>query len=278
MGQTLYRYGSGFPVVTLEGASKEDLTEFSNYWGPLTARTSLFKNEKQQIEFKGLEGRALNPEPYYIPIMENLSAGSGIPMAILRGVQAGALTGSEVNEREFFKVVSDAQMRFEPGLRFLIDKLIEIKQVKTSVPPGEYMIEWTGAFEINPRDKEAALLDHVRARSLQTEYMTVNEIRAQEGLEEVEGGDVVLGLLKAQTAAFKAQGMAANKVSDKPSKRKTELMKKFGKPVKFLLAERLKRNDSVHKICKDLGISTKTFYQWTEEYGLYNSFRQEPKS
>jgi len=169
-------------------------------------------------------------------------------------------------------------MRFEPGVRFLIDQLIEIKQVKTSVPPGEYHIEWVGAFEINPRDKEAALLDHDGARSLQTEYMTVNEIRAQEGLEEVEGGDVVLGLLKAQTAAFKTQGMVANKGADKPSRRKTELMKKFGKPAKFLLAERIKRNDSVHKICKDLGISTKTFYLWTEEYGLYNSFRQEPKS
>jgi len=277
MGQTLYRYGSGFPVVTLEGASKEDLTEFSNYWGPLTARTSLFKNEKQEIEFKGLEGRALNPEPYYIPIMENLSAATGIPMAILRGAQAGELTGSEVNEREFFKVVSDAQMRFEPGVRFLIDQLIDLGQVKTSVPPGEYQVDWIGAFEINPRDKEAALLDHVRARTAQTEYMTVNEVRAQENLAAVDGGDVVLGLLKAQAAAFNSQGMTAPKGADKPSKRKTELMKKFGKPVKFLLAERIKRRDSVHKICKDLGISTKTFYQWAEEYGLYNSFNQGPK-
>ena len=148
-------------------------------------------------------------------------------------------------------------MRFEPGVRFLIDQLIEIEQVKTSVPPGEYHIEWTGPFEINPRDREAALLDHARARSLQTEYMTVNEIRQVEGLTTVDGGEVFLGLLKAQAAAFNSQGMAANKGADKTSKRKTELKKKFGKPVKFLLAERLKRNDSVHKICKDLGISTK---------------------
>jgi hypothetical protein len=260
MGQTMYRYGSGFPVVTVQGASREELREWAREWGPLTARTSLFKNETQEIEFKGLAGRALDPEPYYVPIMENISAGTSIPMPILRGAQAGQLAGSEVNEREYFKLISDCQSRYEPGIRYLIDELIKIGQVKTTVK--DYKINWLGAFEINPRDQAAAELDKTRGLEIKTNWLTVNEIRELEGKAHIKGGDVVLALIKART------GGISGIVDRTLSKRKRELQKKHGKPVHELLAERLRRGDSVSKICRDIGISTATFYNWAEEYGL----------
>jgi len=260
MGQTMYRYGSGFPVITIEGAGKEELEEWSRTWGPLTARTSMFKNEKQDIEFKGLAGRALDPEPYYTPIMENISAGTSIPMAILRGAQAGQLAGSEVNEREYFKLVSDCQSRYEPGVRHLIDELIKIGQIETKVK--DYRINWKGAFEINPRDQAATELDKNRGLMLKTNWMTVNEVRKLEGLEPIPEADVVLGLSKIQG------GQMAAVMDRELSKRKRELQQKFGKPVRELLAERIKRGESVNKICRDIGISTATFYSWAEEYNL----------
>ncbi|MEM3161537.1 MAG: hypothetical protein QW056_00920 [Candidatus Bathyarchaeia archaeon] len=61
-----------------------------------------------------MAGRALDPEPYYTPIMENTSVGTSIPMAVLRKVQAGALAGSEVNQREYLKHISVCQSRYEP--------------------------------------------------------------------------------------------------------------------------------------------------------------------
>lgn len=260
MGQTMYRYGSGFPVVTIEGAGKEELEEWSRTWGPLTARTSMFKNEKQEIEFKGLAGRALDPEPYYTPIMENISAGTSIPMAILRGAQAGQLAGSEVNEREYFKLISDCQSRYEPGVRHLIDDLIRIGQIETTVK--DYKINWIGAFEINPRDQAATELDKNRSLMLKTNWLTINEIRELEGLDPIPGADVVLGLSKIQASQM------ATVMDREVSKRKRELQEKFGKPVQQLLAERISRGDSVSKICRDIGISTATFYNWAEEYGL----------
>lgn len=198
MGQTMYRYGSGFPDIELQGATKKQLDDFvdSGQFQDLHARTYFVHNEKQKLEFKGAQGVALNPANYYEPILENIAAGSGLPKAIIRGAQAGALTGSEVNEREYFKLISDAQSRYEPGIRFLIDKLIEISQVKTSVT--DYAINWLGGFEINERDKALAEYDRNRSLVLKTNWMTVNEIRAEEGLEPVEGGDVILGLQKAQ--------------------------------------------------------------------------------
>jgi len=201
MGQTLYRYGSGFPDITIEGAGKKQLDEFeaSGAFANIHARTYFLHNEKQQIEFKGLAGRALNPEHYYMAIMENISAGSTVPLAILRGAQAGELAGSEVNEREYFKLISDAQSRYEPSLRFLIDKLIELGQIKTNVT--DYKINWLGGFEINEKDKALTELSKAQATQLQTNWMTVNEIRAAQDppLDEIEGGDLILGLLQKQT-------------------------------------------------------------------------------
>ena len=257
MGQTLYRYGSGFPVVTVKGATKEQIDEYKREWGPLTAQTSMWADENTSIEFKGLAGRALDPEPYYTPIMENISAGTSIPMAILRGAQAGQLAGSEVNEREYFKLISDCQSRYEPGIMDLIDRLMETKQI----PDVHYRIKWLGGFEVNPRDKAAAELDRVRALALMTDWMTVNEVREVEGLERIPGGDVVLGLSKVQSGVFQNTTSAT-------STRKLELERKFGKPVDKLLADRIAAGDSVNKICRDLGISLTTFYRWVEDYDL----------
>lgn len=260
MGQTMYRYGSGFPVVTIEGATKEELREWSREWGPLTARTGLFKNETQEIDFRGLAGRALNPEPYYTPIMENISAGTTIPMAILRGAQAGQLAGSEVNEREYFKYISDCQSRYEPCVRQLIDELFRLGQVETAI--RDYKINWLGGFEINPRDQAAAEYDKMRSLMLQTNWLTINEIRELQGKEAVPGGDAVLSLLRSQRL------QPGTMVDHTMTERKRELQEKFGKPVGILLAERINNGDSVNKICRELGISTATFYDWARTYKL----------
>ena len=259
MGQTLYRYGSGFPVVTIKGrgVDREKLREWAREWGPLTARTSLFKTEQQEIEFKGLAGRALDPEPYYSAIMERISAGSGIPKPMIIGAQAGQLAGSEVNEREYFKLISDCQSRYEPGITDLIDRLMKTGQI----PDVHYKINWLGGFEINPRDQAAAELDEIRALQIKTDWMTVNEIRELEGLERVPGGDVVLGLSKLQSTGF-------SNITSATSKRKLELERKHGKPVDKLLADKIASGKSVNKTCRELGISTQTFYRWVEEYDL----------
>jgi len=111
MGQTMYRYGHGFPDLTFTGAEKSDIDDWieDGNFANMSARTYFAHNENQSIEFKGVEGKALNPMNYYLPIMENISAGSGIPLAILRGVQAGTLTGSEVNQQEYFALIGDEE-------------------------------------------------------------------------------------------------------------------------------------------------------------------------
>jgi hypothetical protein len=176
----------------------------------LSARTYFLHNKKTTLEFKGLQGRALDPEPYCNPIMESFSTGTGIPLAVLRGAQAGALTGSEVNEREYLKVISACQSLYEPALWQLIDLLLETGQIKPKWKRTiqDYEIHWHGGFEINEIDMAAADLNRARAEDLRGNFLTVNELRARmtpplAALPEPVGS-LIPGLVKAQQAGFGA--------------------------------------------------------------------------
>jgi hypothetical protein len=201
LGQTIFRYGGGFPDVTVKGAKKPqlDALENSQQFRALQARTYFLHNDDVTLDFKGVAGRALNPEPYYLPVLESIAAGSGVPLAILRGAQAGALTGSEVNEREYFKLISDAQSRYEPAVRQLIDALIECGQIQFKWKTRrEYRIIWLGGAELSEKDRASVRLQEAQARNLETNWKTVDEIRAEEELEALpdKAGEVVLGLGK----------------------------------------------------------------------------------
>lgn len=205
LGQTLFRYGSGFPDVEVKGAKRKQLDdlEASQQFKNLQARTYFLHSDETKLEFKGVAGKALNPEPYYTPIMENIAAGSGVPLAILRGAQAGALTGSEVNEREYFKLISDAQSRYEPAVRQLIDALIECGQIRFKYNTRrEYRIVWNGGFELSEKDKASIELSQAQARSLKSGWMSIDEIRAEQGIEALPNGagKVVLGSKKSEQA------------------------------------------------------------------------------
>jgi len=129
------------------------------------------------------------------------------------------------------------------------------------IPDVHYKINWLGGFEINPRDQAAAELDRMRALEIKTNFLTINEIRQELGLERIPGGDVVLGLSKVEGGVF-------SNITSATSKRKLELERKFGKTVDSLLADRIAAGHSVNKICKELGIGKQTFYSWVEEYDL----------
>ena len=191
MGQTMYRYGHGFPDLTFTGAEKTDIDDWiaDGNFANLSARTFFAHNEMQEIEFKGLAGRALDPMNYYLPIMENISAGSGIPLAILRGVQAGTLTGSEVNQQEYFALIGDEETYYETGIRQLIKSLTQTED--------DFKFKWMGGFQLD--DLKQAQIDQVIAQTLQIkgDWHTRNELRALEDpklakLSEEQGGEELL--------------------------------------------------------------------------------------
>ena len=191
MGQTMYRYGHGFPDLTFTGAEKSDIDDWveEGSFENLSARTYFAHNENQTIEFKGTAGVALDPTKYYLPIMENISAGSAIPLAILRGVQAGTLTGSEVNQQEYFALIGDEETYYETGIRQLINAVQQ-----TDEP---FNFKWMGGFQLD--DLKQAQIDQVKAQTLQVkgDWMTRNELRklmdpTLKPLTKEQGGEELL--------------------------------------------------------------------------------------
>jgi hypothetical protein len=203
LGQTLFRVGAGFADVTIKDAKKKDIDdlEASKQFENLNARTYFLHGDDKILDFKGVAGKALNPEPYTTPILESMSCGTGTPVAILRGAQAGALTGSEVNEREYFKLISDQQSLCEPVIWELVDRLMVTGQIRRV---NDYRVVWLSGIELSEKDKAAVELQLAQSRNFKTAWMTVDEIRAEQKLTPLPNGagQVVLGVKKAEQQPF----------------------------------------------------------------------------
>jgi hypothetical protein len=214
MGQTMYRVGGGFPDVEIQGATKRRLDELdaSQQFKSLHARTYFLHDEKTKLEFKGVAGKALNPEPYVNSCMEQLSMATSIPLAIMRGAQAGALAGSDVNEREYFKFISDLQASYESAIWQLIDLLMETDQIPKV---EDYEIQWNGGFELNELDRTAAALNNARSDQIYSAWLTVNELRARmkPPLKALSGpkGNVIPGLLQKQEPFSQSRNVTEDK-------------------------------------------------------------------
>lgn len=228
-GQTMYRYGSGFPDLTFNEASKEQIEAWEQSEGVrnLFARSYFVHNEKQSIDFKGIGGVALNPMQYYLPIMESISMATSIPLAILRGAQAGALTGSEVNEREYQGLLSEEQVMYEEALRELITAILRQPSMHKT-PEGKtgtqevqdvpaFTIKWKSGIELSEVEKIDLELKKANLLAIQGQWHTRDELRKMEDpeakvLPEGQGGNELL--------TYNAPGDEEYSVTRKSSKRR----------------------------------------------------------
>lgn len=216
--ESYYRHGTGFPVVKTKATKAENEAwiaagGLSDY---LHVRGYFVCHVDEDFKFVGAEGAVLNPNTYFDMYFTFIAAATGVAKDTLQGVSAGRVTGSEVNERQYYKSISLHQNQKEPMLRELIDRLIQTGQVDFN---GEYEVEWIDPFEVNPQDKAAIEFMQARTTALQT-YMTVNEIRAKYGMEPIEGGDVLM----LQPGQFGAGGFGGqpSTTQKEPEKGETE--------------------------------------------------------
>jgi hypothetical protein len=206
--QWMYRTGGGFPVIKFPlGTTIEQLEEWvdSSAFSNLMSRTYIGITGDMDFDFKGAAGSVLDPQPFFHTNLEQISAGSGIPEPMLRGAQAGALTGSEVNQQQYYKVISGIQACLESAIRWVIDRLVEAGQVSLlqqpiqykisdkmrkwlkldAVPrpePLKYVVTWVSAFELSELDEKRASLLEEQANEVRLKYMTKDEVRAMNDL------------------------------------------------------------------------------------------------
>lgn len=180
MYQGYYRKGHGFFKIKTNATQTEN-EEWVSAGGisDVMARSYFVYSEGEDIDIIGAEGAALNPSSYFDTYYTFIAAATGVAKDTIQGVSAGRVTGSEVNERQYFKSITLQQHQKEPLLNELINRLVATGQVEHD---GDYVIEWIDPFEVNPQDKAA--IEFLEARTIATmgPYMTVNEARQKMGL------------------------------------------------------------------------------------------------
>jgi hypothetical protein len=156
----------------------------------------------------------LNPDNFYKQSLEAISIGSGIPEPTLRGAQAGAVTGSEINERGKYATLSRIQGDCEEMVRWVVDHVLgnyAVMEVPGAPSPStdafmfkarwaakrlsqwlkpaaprtqiNYTVEWTSGFELSELDESTRQLNVASAHEKELKWKTVDEIRDEEGLE-----------------------------------------------------------------------------------------------
>jgi len=210
------RYGSGMPTIKIPKASIDQLTalEEEGYFDDMSNRSYfLLGKDIESIDFKGVAGVALNPTPTDNIGINNLSMASGVPSDILRGTQAGTLSGSQVDENQYFKRISSEQSLAEPTVRTLIDILISTGQVNFD---GEYLIKWNATARIDAPDIARIEVMEATANEKKMRYMTINEIRAKNKLDPIEGGDALPSQPMAMGGMFRASPPASDEAQNLP--------------------------------------------------------------
>lgn len=229
VGQWVFRVGGGFAVIKFpketggQPTTREQLQTWaaSKEWSNITHRTYIaILNEVMDFKFEGAAGAILNPEPFFDSNTKQISKATGFPKSILEGAEAGALTGSEKNDQQYYKKISGIQSDFEDAIRWVIDAFVGagriggvtpqqdakpvgnvIKRMLHKVAPSHfkedaspqifnYEIEWNSAFELDEVKEAQIDLMTEQANSLRLEYMTKDEVRAtKEGLKDLPNGE-----------------------------------------------------------------------------------------
>ena len=236
VGQWVYRTGGGFAVTKFPKeiagvpTTKEKLAAYANSkeWSNITHRTSICIIEGMEFDFKGALGAALNPEPFFDTNTKQIAKATGIPKSILEGAEAGALTGSEKNDQQYYKKISGEQSELDDLNRWVIDQLEPVRQTATtnldSAPKSagsilkrmfhkvtviavkdqpdpvvvDYEIVWNSGFELSAIDEARADLIEEQANQTRLQYKMVDEVRADNNLGPLPlgQGEVVISLSK----------------------------------------------------------------------------------
>lgn len=202
--ETIFRYGAGFPVFTFPWATKEQIQAWiaAGNVSNLNARGFFVAGEEgETVEFIGTKGTALNPGDYNTMALEALSMATRIPKDVLRGASAGTISGSEVNERAKYQMISSEQSLVEPVVRELINRLIDTGQIahedqRKGDVSKDYEIVWNYPEIVNEKDRATIDFLSERKNTEKLNYMTVNELRLELGMGEVDGGNIVIGIEK----------------------------------------------------------------------------------
>ena len=156
IGQTMFRSGTGFPVMKLKNGSavkSENGTKTtrikqaknSGIMKDFSSETGFIIDSEDELTFEGAQGKAITPDGYYDRAFQQVAVDLGLPVDILKGTSAGQVTGSETNLREFY---SDLKAKQIQQIQPIYDLIFERFQFNVS----EFIYNWNKIWEMNQEE------------------------------------------------------------------------------------------------------------------------------
>lgn len=185
VGQALFRMAQGFPHITIkEPSTVQDGNELKSevqvlkekgVLRDINTESGFISDDRYDLQFKGAEGKALKPAEYWEVVLENLAMTVDIPKDVLRGVSAGAVTGSETNLDDYYSGLHSMQVQ---ELQPIYDALFERLGITEKI---DY--NWPPIYEKSPEKQALQLKTDVEALSLAITSGIIDVAQAKKTLE-----------------------------------------------------------------------------------------------
>lgn len=174
-----------FVVKTTKQLSTAEKSKFQEALEDVSVRRAMvYDNRVEDASFVGANAGGTNFHEDINSLMNRIAAGSGIPKDVLIGASAGSITGSEINSKALYATLNQVQRSFEYVIRELVRRMGHDNR--------PYFIDWNTRYAHD--EEEKARINYLNAQELglKMQWMTINEIRKEEGLSPIENGDRLL--------------------------------------------------------------------------------------
>ena len=194
-GQTNFRGAGGLTHVKITNPSKTkvsgktvnevDLVKTNGVFNNLNAETTFISDDRYEIAVKGAEGSRAPFKNIWETTITECSVALKIPIQLLLGTAAGALTGSETNLKDYFGEVDNVRQDF---LTPIINQLVEMMGFQ----PLE--ITYDTLFEETDVEKSTIFKTTSEAISELVEFGTISNSSAVEELNNRFGTEFTEGV------------------------------------------------------------------------------------
>jgi len=198
-----------FAAYAKAGFGEENLAKWQSAFEDISVKRAMVldKDQVEKVEFVQANAQATSFVDHINACMMMVAIGAEMPKDLIAGVAAGAVTGSDVNLKLMEIVEREFQKAVEPYIWQTIERMGFARK--------DYVIDWNVKYAQDEEERAKIEQTHAQALATKLAYMTIDEVRAEEGLPPLpEGrGD----MLSSETSNFNigVQGLQTPQQQDK---------------------------------------------------------------
>ena len=176
------RVGAGIKVVKAATTVEKEQDKILQNLRDLSYKQGIVLQLEDDFKIYTGEG-SIDFEKLKNILYDSLASATGIPKTKWRGEVPGELSAGKINRSSYIDILVQIQDRS----MFLLKRILRLISGLRSLPlPDDFIVEYN--YKEEPTEREQSEIENIKANSfnLKANYMTGNEIREQEKLEELD--------------------------------------------------------------------------------------------